>query len=127
MFQLPLLPDLSPRYNIAPTQGVAAVRTNAASGQRELSMLHWGLIPRWADDPAIGNKMLNARSETLATKPAFREAFKQRRCLIPADGFYEWQKQGAKKQPFLIARPDGQPFAFAGMWESWRREELKIE
>lgn len=127
MFQLPLLPDLAPRYNIAPTQGVAAVRTNPASGQREFSVLHWGLIPRWADDPSIGSRMLNARSETLASKPAFREAFKQRRCLIPADGFYEWQKQGTKKQPYLITRPDGQPFAFAGLWESWRREELKIE
>lgn len=126
-FQLPLLPDLAPRYNIAPTQTVAAVRAHATSSQRELALLHWGLVPRWAEDPSAGSRMINARSETLATKPAFREAFQQRRCLIPADGFFEWQKQGAKKQPYLIARPDGGLFAFAGLWESWGRDGLRIE
>jgi putative SOS response-associated peptidase YedK len=107
-----------PRYNIAPTQSVAAIRSTAAG--RELARLRWGLIPSWSTDPAIGNKLLNARAETVAEKPSFRSAFKKRRCLIPASGFYEWQKVGAgRKQPYFIRPRDGGLFAFAGLWEHW--------
>ncbi len=109
--------SITPSYNIAPTQQVATVL--AEDGKRKLEMLHWGLIPSWADDPAIGNRMINARGETVAEKPSFRSAFKNRRCLILADGFYEWQKTDNGKQPFYIRMEDGLPFAFAGLWESW--------
>jgi putative SOS response-associated peptidase YedK len=112
IFGLSSLPDLQPRYNVAPTQPVAVVR--ATPQGRELAWLRWGLIPSWADDPRIGNRLINARSETVATKPAFRAAFKSRRCLIVADGFYEWQSHGGKKQPFFITRKDDLPFGFAG-------------
>jgi len=133
LFDFPEQPNLKPRYNIAPTQEVAAVRAAPPAGpdkrgeagrsgsQRHLVLLRWGLIPSWAKDPAIGARMINARAETLAEKPAFRSAFRRRRCLVPADGFYEWQKrETGPKQPYRIARPDGGPFAFAGLWESWR-------
>ena len=116
-------PDLAPRYNIAPTQSIAAVRNVAEAPRRELAMLRWGLIPGWADDPKISYSLINARSETAATKPAFRAAFKARRCLILADGFYEWQKQGKHKQPYCLRRQDGKPFAFAGLWERWHPGE----
>jgi putative SOS response-associated peptidase YedK len=114
------LPPSVPRYNIAPTQPVAAVRL-AENGQRELTFFHWGLIPSWAKDVKIGSRMINARSETVAEKPSFRTAFKRRRCLIPADGFYEWQKQANGKQPMFIRPADGEerPFALAGLWEIW--------
>ncbi len=121
LFDLPETPALAPRYNIAPTQDVAAVRA-APGGGRELVMLHWGLIPSWAKDRAIGARMINARSETAAEKPAFRAALRSRRCLIVADGFYEWQKLGGRKQPYLIALTDGRPFGFAGLWERWAGE-----
>jgi putative SOS response-associated peptidase YedK len=121
VFDLPEAPELSPRYNIAPTQNVAAVRL-AESGGRELAHLHWGLIPSWAKERAMGARMINARAETLAEKPAFRSAFRARRCLIVADGFYEWQKLGTRKQPHFIGFRDGRPFAFAGLWERWRGE-----
>jgi putative SOS response-associated peptidase YedK len=116
------LQELSPRYNIAPTQEIAAVRANA-SGQRQLGLFRWGLVPSWADDPKIGYRLINARADTVATKPSFRSAFKQRRCLIPADGFYEWKKEGKEKQPYLIEVGDSQVFAFAGLWESWHGEQ----
>lgn len=119
-FELAATPDLGPRYNIAPTQPVAVVRRAKESGVQALSEVRWGLIPAWAKDPAIGQKMINARAETAAEKPAFRSAFKYRRCLVVADGFYEWQKTGSSKQPFRIQMRDGQPFAFAGLWESWK-------
>jgi putative SOS response-associated peptidase YedK len=107
-----------PRYNIAPTQDILAIR--ATDGRREASMLPWGLVPSWAKDLKSGPPLINARADSLAAKPAFRTAYKRRRCLIPADGFYEWQKiEGGKKQPFYIHRPDNQPFAFAGLWERW--------
>jgi putative SOS response-associated peptidase YedK len=116
-FQLPEPTLFDARYNIAPTQSIGAVR--ATDEGRVLTRLRWGLIPSWASDPAIGNKLLNARSETVAEKPSFRSAFKQRRCLIPASGFYEWQKRGAgRKQPYFIRPRDGL-FAFAGLWERW--------
>jgi putative SOS response-associated peptidase YedK len=121
VFELKETPKLAPRYNIAPTQDVAAVRA-AGSGGRELVLLHWGLIPSWAKERAIGSRMINARAETLAEKPAFRSAFRARRCLIVADGFYEWQKLGTRKQPHFIGFKDGRPFAFAGLWERWRGE-----
>jgi len=111
------LPDIPTRYNIAPTQEVAAVLEE--DEERKLEMLRWGLIPSWADDPAVGNRMINARSETAAEKPSFRTAFRKRRCLILADGFYEWQKTNGGKQPYYIRMEDGSPFAFAGLWESW--------
>jgi putative SOS response-associated peptidase YedK len=122
-FNLPEIPELKPRYNIAPTQPVAAVRvvTSAETGPaRELALLHWGLIPFWAKDPKIGARMINARSETVAEKPAFRAAFRRRRCLVLADGFYEWKKIERGKQPFYIRLQDGRPFAFAGLWEHWK-------
>src|SRR5215203_5150139 len=109
--------ELSPNYNVAPTQGVAAVLEEG--GQRRLEVLRWGLIPPWADDPGIGSRMINARSETAPGKPSFRRAFRERRCLIPADGFYEWQRTNGAKQPYYIHMEDGRPFAFAGLWESW--------
>ncbi len=118
-FSLPQIPDMPPRYNIAPTQPVAAVRQAAADQARELVMLHWGLIPFWAKDPKIGARLINARSETAADKPSFRTAFRRRRCLVLADGFYEWQKQNGTKQPFFIHLRDARPFAFAGLWERW--------
>jgi putative SOS response-associated peptidase YedK len=112
--------EVPPRYNIAPTQPVLAVRQRP-DGRRELALLHWGLIPGWAKDPAIGNRMINARAETVGEKPSFRNALRRQRCLIPADGFYEWRKRGAgPKQPYDIARSDGAPFAFAGLWEHWQ-------
>lgn len=112
--------EIPPRYNIAPTQPVLGVRERP-DGKRELVLLHWGLIPHWAKDPAMGQRMINARAETVAEKPSFRNAMKRRRCLVPADGFYEWQRQGkGPKQPYDIARADGAPFAFAGLWEHWQ-------
>lgn len=117
-----------PRYNIAPTQAVAAVRNAPESnapenGHRELWLLHWGLIPPWAKDHTIGNKMINARSETVAEKPSFRHAFRRRRCLIMADGFYEWVKMDGGKQPHHIHLTDHRPFMFAGLWEHWTKGE----
>jgi putative SOS response-associated peptidase YedK len=114
-------------FNIAPTQQVVAVRADPSSGSRQLVPLRWGLVPSWADDPAIGNRMINARADTVASKPSFRAAFKSRRCLIAADGFYEWQKRGASKQPYFIGLRDEGPFAFAGLWERWRRDDQTIE
>ncbi len=112
--------DIEPRYNIAPTQPVAAV-TNHESGRR-LEAFHWGLVPFWAKDPAIGNRMINARAETLAEKPAFKNALVRRRCLVPADGFYEWKKEGPRgRQPMYVRVKTGDGlFAFAGLWEEWR-------
>jgi putative SOS response-associated peptidase YedK len=113
--------DYRPRYNIAPGQEVLAV---IRDGDRlRAGWLRWGLIPFWAGDPSIGNRMINARAETLATKPAFRQAFERRRCLILADGFYEWQAQGAAKVPYWIHLEDRRPFAFAGLWDRWRPPE----
>ena len=109
--------NLPPRYNVAPSQDVAAVRASEAG--RRLSMLRWGLIPAWARDAAIGHKLINARSETAAQKPSFRSAFRHRRCLVPADGFYEWRRSGGTRQPWLFGLRDGAPMMFAGLWERW--------
>ncbi len=111
-----------PRYNIAPTQDMPIVRARPDEG-RQLVLARWGLIPGWAKDPAIGNRMINARAESVAEKPAFRAAFKSRRCLIPASGFYEWAKHGARKQPYFVGLKSREPFAFAGLWERWSRPE----
>lgn len=127
LFGLDETPDVEARYNVAPTQQVAAVRIRPDAEERELAMLRWGLIPHWADDPSIGNRMINARAETVAGKPAFRQAFKRRRCLVVADGFYEWKKTDGKKQPYFIRLKDDQPFGFAGLWEHWGPEAEGIE
>jgi putative SOS response-associated peptidase YedK len=119
-FDLPAIADLTPRYNIAPTQPVLAVRHAQNSGAREWALLRWGLIPSWSKDIAIGSRLINARGETVAEKPSFRAAFKRRRCLIPASGFYEWQKRGSGKQPIYITPANGGAFALAGLWESWQ-------
>ncbi len=116
---IPNLPALSPRYNIAPSQLVACVRANPTSQDNECVELKWGLVPSWAKDPSIGHKMINARAETVTEKPSFRKAFQQRRCLILADGFYEWKREGKDKQPYYIHFTDNRPFAFAGLWERW--------
>ncbi|MCP4417290.1 MAG: SOS response-associated peptidase [Chloroflexi bacterium] len=118
------LPPSVPRYNIAPSQPVAAIR-RGENGEREFTFFRWGLIPSWAKDIKFGSRMINARSETVAEKPSFRAAFKRRRCLIPADGFYEWQKLGNGKQPMFIRPAEGEkrPFALAGLWEVWRDSE----
>lgn len=109
----------SPQYNIAPTQMVAAVLSTPESDTRHMQQFRWGLIPSWAKDPGIGAKLINARSETVAEKPSFRSAFKRRRCLVVADGFYEWQRQDGKKQPFYFRLVTGEIFGFAGLWEEW--------
>ena len=119
LFELSEEPLLVPRYNIAPTQPVALVRMNAQMGQREWALTRWGLIPSWSKDPAIGARMINARSETVSEKPSFRAPFKRRRCLVPADGFYEWRKMDGRKQPYYIGMADESPFAIAGLWEYW--------
>jgi len=118
LFGAPAPADIEPRYNIAPTQYVAAIR-NGADEQRELVMLRWGLVPTWAKDPSIGNRMINARAETVAEKPSYRNAFKHRRCLVLADGFYEWRREGNAKTPYFISLASGEPFALAGLWERW--------
>lgn len=131
LFGFDRIPNVPPRYNIAPTQAVMVVRAATArqdfeKGQppapgvaRDVAFVRWGLIPSWAKDPSIGSKMINARAETVAEKPAFRTAFRRRRCLVPADSFYEWKKTGTGKQPVRIHFDDGGPFAFAGLWEDW--------
>ncbi len=127
LFLFPETTDQEPRYNIAPTQAVAAVRAPGGPEHRELVMLRWGLVPSWAEDPAIGNRLINARAETAFQKPAFRSAFRQRRCLVLADGFYEWQRLGSKKQPYYFRMRDGRPFAFAGLWECWADRGKPLE
>jgi putative SOS response-associated peptidase YedK len=119
------LPGIAPSYNIAPTQEIAAVAADS-EGERKLRRLHWGLVPRWSKDPEIGNRMINARAETVAQKNSFKSAFKKRRCLILADGFYEWQRNqsgSGPKQPYYIRLETGTPYAFAGLWESWEGED----
>ena len=115
--------DIAPRYNIAPTQESTVVRVPDMGADREAPMLRWGLIPFWADDKKIGNRMINARSETVADKPAYRVAFSRRRCIVPASGFYEWKKTGDGKQPYYIHAADDGLLGFAGLWESWSDDE----
>lgn len=118
VFKLLHVPALEPRYNVAPTQPVAVIRERNGTS-RQLDLLRWGLIPSWANDPAIGNRLINARAESLTDKPSFREAFERRRCLVPADGFYEWQKTAHGKQPMYVRPMGGGVFALAGLWETW--------
>jgi putative SOS response-associated peptidase YedK len=119
--------EWSPRYNIAPTQPIPVIRQNPKDPIRELSLLRWGLIPSWAKESSISAKMINARSETAATNPAFRDPFKFRRCLVPADGFYEWQRKGKTKQPYCFEIGDGELFAFAGIWDCWKDGATTLE
>jgi putative SOS response-associated peptidase YedK len=112
--------DWNPRYNIAPTQQVPVIRQHPKEPVRQPSMMRWGLIPHWAKDPSVAMSTINAKSETAATKPAFRDPFKYRRCLIPADAFYEWKRTGNGKQPFCFEVNDGELFAFAGLWDGWK-------
>lgn len=112
--------EVLPRYNIAPSQPVITIRQDAHQPLRKLSTMRWGLIPSWANDPSIGYKTVNARAETVATTASFREPLRSQRCLIPADGFYEWQKSGKTKQPYCFEMNDGALFAFAGLWDRWR-------
>jgi len=126
LFGVEEAPELDPRYNIAPSQPVLAARVGS-SGEREVVPLRWGLIPSWAEDPSIGNRMINARAEGVASKPSFRSAVRRRRCLIAADGFFEWCKVAGGKQPYLIRFADGRPFAFAGLWERWEKGPDPVE
>jgi len=118
-------PALAARYNVAPMQNVPIIRRNAA-GERELVQVRWGFVPRWAKDPSIGARMINARAETVAERPAFRNAYQRHRCLLPADGFYEWRQGPGGKQPMRIARVDGQPFGMAGLYERWLSPEGEV-
>lgn len=113
--------DIIENYNVAPSQEVLVIINK--DGSNRLTRMHWGLVPFWANDISIGNKLINARAETIATKPSFRQAFARRRCLILADGFYEWKGPKGEKHPMYITLPDETPFAFAGLWETWRDRE----
>jgi putative SOS response-associated peptidase YedK len=119
-FKAAEVPGVEPRYNIAPTQDVLAVYESPDG--REMTFYKWGLVPSWAKDVSVGAKLINARSETVTEKPSFREAFKKRRCIIPADGFYEWRREGSRKQPYFFRMRDERPFGFAGLWERWEGE-----
>jgi putative SOS response-associated peptidase YedK len=158
MFGVSLPDDFPPRYNVAPTEDVPVVRaappqapgdTGApvptvtdSAPQVRLDLLHWGLVPSWAEDPSVGNRMINARAETAAARPAFRDAMRRRRCLVPADGFYEWKKladagalpgmkpkagKSVRKQPYLFRMKNDRPFAFAGLWDTWWHDGEKLE
>jgi putative SOS response-associated peptidase YedK len=117
LFGYPEQPNFPPRYNVAPTQPVPIVRLN--EGKRQFALVRWGFIPGWVKDPKGFSLLINARAESVLDKPAFRNAMRRRRCLVPADGFYEWREAGGRKQAYLVHRKDGSPFAFAGLWETW--------
>lgn len=121
-FGLATTSGLRPRFNIAPTQEAPVVRVGAGQ-KRELALLRWGLVPSWSKDPSIAARMINARAETVSEKPSFRNAYRRRRCLVPADGYYEWMLEGGRKQPYLLQLASGAPFAMAGLWEQWRSPE----
>jgi len=116
-----------PRYNVAPTQRVTALRQSASTGERKAEVFRWGLIPFWAKDASIGSRMINARSETVAEKPSFRHAYKKRRCILPVTGFYEWKRDGRHKQPFYITPREGNFLPMAGLWETWNDREHEGE
>lgn len=120
-FGVALPAGFRPRYNIAPTQEVFVVIADDAG--RRVETMRWGLIPAWADDPSIGNRLINARAESIFQKPSFKRAAQHRRCLVPADGFYEWQRQGGRKVPHFVRLRSGRPFGFAGIWDAWRSPE----
>jgi putative SOS response-associated peptidase YedK len=117
--------EIQPNYNVAPTQQIPVIIQQ--EGVRHIKKRHWGLVPLWAKDISIGSRMINARVETVTSKPAFRAAIKQRRCLIPANGFYEWKGKAGSKQPYFFHLPSGEPFAFAGLWEIWEGKEAPPE
>jgi putative SOS response-associated peptidase YedK len=117
LFRYPEQPNFPPRHNVAPTQPVAIVRM--AEGRREFALVRWGLVPAWVKDPRGFSLLINARGESVLDKPAFRNAMRRRRCLFPADGFYEWKRDGNRKQPWFVRLKSGQPMAFAGLWETW--------
>ena len=123
LFQVSDRPNLAARYNVAPTQRVPIVRLQPERAGRELVLVRWGLIPHWAKDAKIGNRLVNARAETVARTPAFRDAFRRRRCLVVADGFYEWRTTGGPRHPYLVRMASREPFAFAGLWAWWRSPE----
>lgn len=125
LFNLPLPWDIRPNYNLAPSLPVTAIRVVHA--MREWSLLRWGLVPHWAKEVKTAYKMINAKAETVAEKPAYRAAFRYRRCVIPADGFYEWQTRADGKQPYLIRLADESPMLFAGLWESWEHDGSSLE
>lgn len=131
-FRVAGFPEIAPRYNIAPSQEVAILRLlpslpDSAKLERRVDLVKWGLIPAWAKDPAIANNLINARGESVAEKPSFRSAFKLRRCLVLADGFYEWRKIGDRKQPYHIGLQGGEPFGIAGLWERWTVGDPPVE
>lgn len=119
-FNVAEVPDAEPSYNVAPTHNILAVRQGGDG--REMTFLKWGLVPSWAKDASIGAKLINARSETVEEKPSFRDAFRRRRCIVPADGFYEWKREGDRKQPYFFRLRDERPFGFAGLWDRWEGE-----
>ena len=129
LFNIELRTDFNvePRFNIAPSQTVPILRISPEDGNREMAELKWGLVPFWAEDPKLGNRMINARAETVMEKPAFRDAFKKRRALVPASGFYEWKKEEGGKQPYFIGRKDKLPFSMAGLWERWEKKGVLME
>jgi putative SOS response-associated peptidase YedK len=123
-----VIPDFGPPWNVPPQTFQPVIRLNRDTGEREIVMMRWGLIPYWPKDPSIGLRTINAKAETITAAPAFREAIKYRRCLVPADAFYEWQKLDARnKQPFAIAMKDGQTYALAGLWEKWKDRKANAE
>ncbi len=124
-FQVQIPWELPPRYNVAPSQPVLGFRL--VRGNREAAVFQWGLVPAWSKEPAMGSRLINARAETVAEKPSFRSAFRARRCLIPADGFYEWKASGGRKQPYRVGLASGEPFAMAGIWEQWEGVEGFLE
>lgn len=124
-FGLDHVVELAPRYNIAPGTDIPTIR-HSPEGKRVMHLLRWGLVPHWAKDPSIGAKLSNARGETLTDKPSFRDSFKRRRCLVPADGFYEWKTEGRLKQPYFFSLKTGEPFALGGLWESWRMPDGNV-
>ncbi|CAH2601446.1 Abasic site processing protein [Rhodovastum atsumiense] len=119
-------PEFAPSWNVAPTRLAPVVRLHPQSGARHLDLLRWGLVPNWVRDPKATRQPINARSETAATTPMFRDAFVRRRCLVPIDAFYEWQAAGRAKIPHAVAREDGQPMALAGLWEGWRGQDGEV-
>jgi putative SOS response-associated peptidase YedK len=125
LYGMPIPLSLPPRFNIAPSQTLPVARES--HGRRDFALLRWGLVPSWAKDPKAGYRMINARAETVGERPAFRAAFRRRRCLVPADGFYEWQEGERKKQPWYIRLRRGGPFSFAGLWEHWEGDAELIE
>lgn len=125
LFDLAACDDFPVRYNIAPGTDIPVIR-RSPEGLRVLHLLRWGLIPHWAKDPTIGARLVNARSESVTEKPAFRDAFRRRRCLVPADGFYEWKAEGKLKQPYYFSAASGTPLALAGLWESWKAPDGMI-